>query len=261
LQMSINFKNIQQTTLNALDVNAQQTFNDEDVTSTTSFFYFSIEKILTQKKTTTLKNIMHFKTKNYSMNEIIDKRTLSQSSKNSMSLFSRQWSVSEMQIFSSQTSNAFNVLRNRSSTRASQKSTLNDRRKHNFMFQIVSKSRKRSLNNKKTIESKENDDEFWRHNSFLQFYNTRCEMNKNHNNVVFNRFSNQEIWFIDNSKIITQRMCFDVLQFVQHRFLSALREYRKRENLFLCQYLIACELLICELRFRRRVHHANSSDK
>jgi hypothetical protein len=53
---------------------------------------------LIQKKTTILKNIMHLKTKNYSMNEIIDKRTLSQNLKHSMSSFLRQWDVNVMQI-------------------------------------------------------------------------------------------------------------------------------------------------------------------
>ncbi len=95
---SKNFKDIQQTTFSKLDVDAQQTFNDEEVTSSTSFFCFSIKEILIQKKTTILKNIMHLKTKNYSMNEIIDKRTLSQNLKHSMSSFLRQWDVNVMQI-------------------------------------------------------------------------------------------------------------------------------------------------------------------
>jgi hypothetical protein len=47
---SIDFKNIQQTTLNKLDVNAQQTFNREEITSSTSSFCFSIKEILIQKK-------------------------------------------------------------------------------------------------------------------------------------------------------------------------------------------------------------------
>jgi hypothetical protein len=118
---SINFKDIQQTTFNEFDVDAQQTFNDETITSSTSFFCSSIKEILIQKEMTILKNIMHLKTKNYSMNEIIDKRTLSQNLERSMSSSSRQRSVSVMQMFSSQTSNAFDVLKNRSNTRASQK--------------------------------------------------------------------------------------------------------------------------------------------
>jgi hypothetical protein len=47
---SINFKYIQQTTFNELDVDAQQTFNDEEVMSSTSFYCFSIKKVLIQKK-------------------------------------------------------------------------------------------------------------------------------------------------------------------------------------------------------------------
>ncbi len=118
---SINFKNIQQTTFNELDVDAQQTFNDERITSSTSSFCFFINEILIQEKVAILKNIMHLETKNYSMNEIIDKRTLSQNLERSMSSSSRQRSVSVVQMFSSQTNNAFDVLRNRSNTRASQK--------------------------------------------------------------------------------------------------------------------------------------------
>jgi hypothetical protein len=120
---SINFKNIQQTTFNELDVDAQQTFSDEKVTSSTSFFCFSINEILIQEKIAILKSIMHLKTKNYSMNEIIDKRTLSQSLERNMSSFSRQRSVSVMQMFNNQTNNAFDVLRNRSNTRTFWKTT------------------------------------------------------------------------------------------------------------------------------------------
>jgi phage-related protein len=133
---------------------------------------------LIQKKMTILKSIMHLKTKKYSMNEIIDKRTLSQNFERSMSSSSRQRSVSVVQMFSSQTSNAFDVLRNRSSTRTSQKSTQNTQTQTSIQSQTVSKSRERSLNNRKTIESKQNDDELWRHDSFLQFYNTMWEMKK-----------------------------------------------------------------------------------
>jgi hypothetical protein len=175
---SINFKNIQQTTFNELDVDAQQTFNDETITSSTSSFCFSIKEILIKKETTILKNIMHLRTKNYSMNEIIDKRTLSQNLERSMSSSSRQRSVNVMQMFSSQTSNAFDVLRDRLNTRASQKTTQNTQTQTSIQSQIVSKSRKRSLNSRKTIERRQNDDELWRHNSLLQFYNTMWKMKK-----------------------------------------------------------------------------------
>ncbi len=175
---SINCKDIQQTTFKKLDVSAQQTLSRKKITSSTSSFCFSIEKVLIQKKMTILKSIMHLKTKKYSMNEIIDKRTLSQNFERSMSSSSRQRSVSVVQMFSSQTSNAFDVLRNRSSTRTSQKSTQNTQTQTSIQSQTVSKSRERSLNNRKTIESKQNDDELWRHDSFLQFYNTMWEMKK-----------------------------------------------------------------------------------
>ncbi len=133
---------------------------------------------MTQKKTTILKSIMHLKTKNYSMNKIIDKRTLSQNFERSMSSSWRQRSVSVVQMFSSQTSNAFDVLKNHSNTRAFQKTAQSTQTQTSIQFQIVFKSRERSFNNKKTIENKQNDDESWRHNSFLQFYNTMWKMKK-----------------------------------------------------------------------------------
>jgi hypothetical protein len=133
---------------------------------------------LIQKKTTILKNIMHLKTKNYSMNEIIDKQTLSQNLERSMSSSSRQRSVSVVQMFSSQTSNAFDVLKNRLNTRAFQKTTQNTQMQTSIQSQIVFKSRKRSLNSRKTIESRQNDDELWRHDSFLQFYSTMWKMKR-----------------------------------------------------------------------------------
>jgi hypothetical protein len=175
---SINFKNIQQTTFKKLDVSAQQTFSRRKITSLTSSFCFSIKEILTQKETTILKSIMHLKTKNYSMNEIINKRTLSQNLERSMSSSSRQRSVSVMQMFSSHTSNAFDVLKNRSSTRTSQKTTQNTQTQTSIQSQIVSKSRERSLNSKKTIECRQNDDELWRHDSLLQFYSTMWKMKR-----------------------------------------------------------------------------------
>ncbi len=175
---SIDFKDIQQTTFKELDVSVQQTFNRKKITSSTSSFCFSIKEILIQKKTTILKNIMHLKTKNYSMNEIIDKQTLSQNLERSMSSSSRQRSVSVVQMFSSQTSNAFDVLKNRLNTRAFQKTTQNTQMQTSIQSQIVFKSRKRSLNSRKTIESRQNDDELWRHDSFLQFYSTMWKMKR-----------------------------------------------------------------------------------
>ncbi len=175
---SIDFKDIQQTTFKEFDVSAQQTFNRREITSSTSSFCFSIKEILIQRKTTILKSIMHLKTKNYLLNEIIDKRTLSQNLERSMSSSSRQRSVSVVQMFSSQTSNALNVLRNRLNTRAFQKTTQNTQTQTSIQSQTVSKSRERSLNSRQTIESRQNDDELWRHDSFLQFCNTMWKMKK-----------------------------------------------------------------------------------
>jgi hypothetical protein len=88
------------------------------------------------------------------MNEIIDKQTLSQNLERSMSSSSRQRSVNVVQVFSSQTSNAFDVL-----TRASQKTAQSTQTQTSIQSQTVSKSRDKSLNSKKTIESRQNDDE------------------------------------------------------------------------------------------------------
>jgi hypothetical protein len=117
------------------------------------------KKILIQEKTTILKSIMYLKIKYYSMNEIIDKRTLSQSLERSMSSSSRQRSVSVVQMFNSQTSNAFDVLKNRLNTRAFLKTMQNTQSQTSIQSQTAFKSRERSLNNRKTIESKQNDDE------------------------------------------------------------------------------------------------------
>jgi hypothetical protein len=133
---------------------------------------------LTQEEAATLKSIMHLKTRNYSVNEITDKRTLSQDPERSMSSSSRQRSVSVVQVFSSQTSNAFDVLRDRSSTRTSQETTQNTQTQTSTQSQTVSKPRGRPLNSRKTIESRQNDDELWRHDSLLQFYSTMWEMER-----------------------------------------------------------------------------------
>jgi hypothetical protein len=175
---SIDFKDIQQTTFKKLDVDAQQTFSSKKITSSTSSFCFSIEEILTQEETTILKSIMHLKTRNSSVNEIIDKRTLSQNLERSMSSSSRQRSVSVVLMISSQTSNAFDVLRNRSSTRTSQETSQSTQTQTSTQSQTAFKSRERSLNSRKTIESRQNDDELWRHNSLLQFYSTMWEMKR-----------------------------------------------------------------------------------
>jgi hypothetical protein len=174
----IDYKDIQQTTFRELDVSAQQTSSRRKITSPTSSFCSSIEGILTQRETTILKRIMHLKTRNYSVNEITDKQTLSQNLERSMSPSSRQRSVSVVQMFSSQTSNAFDVLKDRSSTRTSQKTTQNTQTQTSTQSQTVLKSRKRSLNSRKTIESRQNDDELWQHDSLLQFYSTMWEMKR-----------------------------------------------------------------------------------
>jgi HD-like signal output (HDOD) protein len=103
---------------------------------------------------------------------------LSRFHSDSMSSSSRQRSVSVVQMFNNQTSNVFDVLRNRSSTRAFQKITQNTQTQTSIQSQTVFKSRERSFNSRKTIESKQNDDELWRHDSFLQFYSTMWKMKR-----------------------------------------------------------------------------------
>jgi hypothetical protein len=154
----------------------QQTFIRSEITSSTSSFCFSIEEILTQKKIEILENIMHLKTKNYTINEITEKQTLSQNSKRSMSLSFRQRSVSVMQMISSQSNNAFDVLKNSFSTRTSQNTIQDTQSQHHFQTDF--KSRKRFFNNKKTIENKQNDDELWQRSSRLRFYNTTSKMKR-----------------------------------------------------------------------------------
>ncbi len=82
-----------------------------------------------------------------------------------------------------------------------------------------------------------------------------------HNDVASNRFTNKEIRVINNSRIVTQRLRFDVLWFVQHRFLFILWRYRKRENSFLRQHAYTCRFLICWLRLWWCMHHSNQSRK
>jgi hypothetical protein len=172
---SIKFKNVQHATFRRLDIDAQSMLAHEEITSSTSFSCSSIKTILIQNEKIAFENIMHLEIENYFVNEITSKRTLSQDLERSMSSSSRQRSVNVVQISSNQTSNAFDVLRNRSSTRASQKTMSSTQSQTFSQFQIISRSRKRSFNSKKTTESRQNDDELWRHKSRLQFYSTMCE--------------------------------------------------------------------------------------
>jgi hypothetical protein len=87
------------------------------------------------------------------MNEIIDKRTLSQDFERSMSSSSRQRSVNVVQMFNNQTNNAFDVLKNRLNTRTFQKTAQNTQKQTSIQSQIVFKSRKRSFNNKKRLRT------------------------------------------------------------------------------------------------------------
>jgi hypothetical protein len=129
---STNFKDISRATFNKLDVVIQQTLTRSVITSSTSSFCFSIEEILIQKEIEILKNIMHLKIENYTINEITEKRTLSQNSERSMSLSFCQRSISVVQIINNQLNNAFDVLKNHSSTRTSQNTTQDTQLQHQF---------------------------------------------------------------------------------------------------------------------------------
>jgi hypothetical protein len=173
---STNLKNTSRTIFSKLDVVVQQTLIRSEITSSTSSFCFFIKKILIQEEIEILKSIMHLKIENYTINEITKKRTLSQNSERSMSSSFRQRSVSVVQMISSQTNNAFDVLRDHSSTRASQNTTQDTQSQR--QSQTNSRSRERSFNSRKTIESRQNDEKLWQRSSRLRFYSTTSEMIK-----------------------------------------------------------------------------------
>jgi hypothetical protein len=175
---STEFKKMQKTIFNRLNIVVQSTLIHNEVMSSTSSSCLFVKEILTQSEIEILKNIMHLKTKNYTINEITSKRTLSQNLDRSMSSSFRQRFVSVVQIINSQTSNAFDVLRNHSSTRASQDFTQNTQSQSQTQSQIVFKFKERSSNNKKTIESRRNDEKLWHHNQHLQFYSTTSKMKR-----------------------------------------------------------------------------------
>ncbi len=143
------------STLNQRIDDVSVTFNQRIVTSQTfSCFFFA----LFQKDVKALKNIMHLKTNKYARNEIMSKRTLSQKSKRSMSLSSRQRSVSVVQITSNQSNNAFNVLKDRFNSRIKSESTLTfTTTSLDSQIQSTLKSRDRLSNSRKTIESSQNE--------------------------------------------------------------------------------------------------------
>jgi hypothetical protein len=187
-----------------IDVNA--TSNQRIDTSQTSFCSFSI---LSQKIANALKNIMHLKINNYAIDEITEKRTFSKDSKKSMSSFLRQRSVNVVQVINSQINNAFDVLRNRSNLRIKFELTFTQKTK-NAQKQFTFKFKNRSSNNRKTTKSSQNE-ELWRAIDFVHIAIQRTKWKEWHDDIFFNRFENRRIWFTDNSKILTQRLCIDVV--------------------------------------------------
>jgi hypothetical protein len=142
-------------------------------TSQTFFCFFSI---LSQRIANVLKNIMHLKTSNYAIDEIIEKRTFSKNSKRSMSSLSRQRSVNVVQIISSQTNNAFDVLRNRSNSRIRFEFTFTQKIE-NALSQFMLKFKDRFSNNRKTTKSSQNE-ELWRRNWLYSYCNITYEMKR-----------------------------------------------------------------------------------
>jgi hypothetical protein len=142
------------STLTQRDVDANTTSNQRVDTSQTSSCSFSI---LSQKVANASKSIMHLKTNNYAINEITKKRTLSKSSKRSMSSLSHQRSVSIVQIASSQINNAFDVLRNRSNSRIKSELTFTQKTK-NAQTQFTLKLKDRFSNSRKTTKSTQNEE-------------------------------------------------------------------------------------------------------
>jgi hypothetical protein len=64
-----------------------------------------------------------------------------------------------MQMFNNQINNAFDVLKDRLNTQTFQKTAQSTQTQTSTQSQTDFKSRERSFNNKKSIESKQNDDE------------------------------------------------------------------------------------------------------
>jgi hypothetical protein len=155
------------------EIDATATSSQRVDTSQTFFCSFSI---LSQKIANALKNILHLKTNNYAIDEITEKRTLSKDRKRSMSSFSRQRSVNVVQVISSQTNNAFDVLRNRSNSRIRSELTFTQKIE-NAQSQFTLKLRNRFSNSRKTIKSSQNE-ELWRRSRFYSYCSTTYEMKR-----------------------------------------------------------------------------------
>jgi hypothetical protein len=155
------------------DVDVSTTSSQRVDTSQTFFCSFSI---LFQRIANALKSIMHLKTDNYAVNEVTEKRTLSKSSRRSMSSSSRQRSVSIVQIANSQINNAFDVLKNRSNSRIRSELTFTQRTK-NAQTQLTFKLRDRLSNSRKTTKSTQNE-ELWRRSRLYSYCSTTYETKK-----------------------------------------------------------------------------------
>jgi hypothetical protein len=95
---STKFKKMQKATFNQLNVIVQSTLIHNEVTSSTLFSCSFVKEILIQNEIEILNNIMHLKTRNYTINEITNKRTLFQNFDRSMSSSFHQRFVSVVQM-------------------------------------------------------------------------------------------------------------------------------------------------------------------
>jgi hypothetical protein len=155
------------------EIDATTTSSQKIDTSQTFSCSFSI---LSQKITNALKSIMYLKTNNYAIDEDTEKRTFSKDSKRNMSSFSRQRSVSVVQVISSQTNNAFDVLRDRSNSRIRFEFTFTQKIE-NAQSQFTLKFRDRLSNSRKTTKSSQNE-ELWRRSRLYSYCSTTYEMKK-----------------------------------------------------------------------------------
>jgi hypothetical protein len=107
----------------------------------------------------------------------------------------------------------------------------------------------KAIRTRKAREIQRND----RKNHFFNI-TVQCEKQQERNHDFFtNEYSNQRIWYIDDSEILTQRLRFDVVQFVLNRFSSFVWNEKKRSSMLLYQHKIERQQLIDRFSFIRHV--------
>jgi hypothetical protein len=119
---------------------------------------------------------MHLKTNNYAINKITRKRTLSKDSKRNMSSLSRQRNVNNVQIISNQINNAFDVLKDWSSSKIKFELTFAQKTK-NAQTQFTLKLKNRLSNNRKTTKSTQKE-KLWRRSRLYSYCSTTYKMKR-----------------------------------------------------------------------------------